>query len=239
MNVVSSILITGANRGLGLEFVRQYLADNWHVIATCRNPDAATSLQELQATYNGLQIMPLDVADFAAIDELASELGGRPIDVLVNNAGLFGPKRQADGDLRQSFGHIDYDIWTELLRVNTLAPLKLVEALIGNIAASEQKKVVTISSRIGSIGETDAGLYAYRSSKAAVNMAMATLANDVSDMGITVITFSPGWVKTDMGGPSASLEAEESIARLRGLIAEQSLEDSGAFLDYTGESIPW
>lgn len=239
MNVVSSILITGANRGLGLEFVRQYLADDWHVIATCRNPDAATSLQELQATYNGLQIMPLDVADFAAIDALASELGGRPIDVLVNNAGLFGPKRQADGDLRQSFGHIDYDIWTELLRVNTLAPLKLVEALIGNIAASEQKKVVTISSRIGSIGETDAGLYAYRSSKAAVNMAMATLANDVSDMGITVITFSPGWVKTDMGGPSASLEAEESIARLRGLIAEQSLEDSGAFLDYTGESIPW
>ncbi|MDH3621262.1 MAG: SDR family oxidoreductase [Gammaproteobacteria bacterium] len=237
--MVSSILITGANRGLGLEFVRQYLADDWHVIATCRNTDAATSLQELQATYNGLQIMPLDVADFAAIDELASELGGRPIDVLVNNAGLFGPKRQADGDLRQSFGHIDYDIWTELLRVNTLAPLKLVEALIGNIAASEQKKVVTISSRIGSIGETDAGLYAYRSSKAAVNMAMATLANDVSDMGITVITFSPGWVKTDMGGPSASLEAEESIARLRGLIAEQSLEDSGAFLDYTGESIPW
>lgn len=235
----STVLITGANRGLGLEFARQYLADDWNVIATCRNPATATSLQDLQANYNGLQILLLDVSDFAAIDGLASELGGRPIDVLINNAGLFGPKRQADGDLRQSFGHIDYDIWSELLRVNTQAPLKLAEALIGNIAASEQKKIVTISSRIGSIDETEPGLYAYRSSKAAVNMAMATLAKDVSDKGITVVTFSPGWVRTDMGGPAASLGAEESIAALRRLIAGHLLDDSGAFLDYTGETIPW
>lgn len=235
----TTVLITGANRGLGFEFTRQYLADDWNVIATCRSPATASSLQDLQANYNGLQIVPLDVADFAAIDELASELGGRPIDVLINNAGLFGPKRQADGDLRQSFGDIDYDIWAELLRVNTLAPVKLAEALVGNIAASEQKKIVTISSRIGSIGETESGLYAYRSSKAAVNMAMATLAKDVAEMGITVITFSPGWVKTDMGGPTASLDAEDSISMLRELIAGHAPAESGAFLDYTGDTIPW
>ena len=235
----STVLITGSNRGLGLEFARQYLADDWHVIATCRDPAKAASLQDLQTTYNGLQLLALDVADFAAIDALASELGGRPIDVLINNAGLFGPKRQADDDLRQSFGHIDFDIWAELLWVNALAPVKLAEALAGNIAASEQKKIVTLSSRLGSIGETDSGLYAYRSSKAAVNMAMATLANDVREMGITVITFSPGWVKTDMGGPEASLEARESVEAVRQLIATQSLQDSGVFLDYTGETIPW
>ena len=235
----STVLITGSNRGLGLEFVRQYLADDWQVIATCRDPAKAASLQDLQTTYNGLQLLALDVADFAAIDALASELGGRPIDVLINNAGLFGPKRQADDDLRQSFGHIDYDIWAQLLWVNALAPVKLAEALAGNVAASEQKKMATISSRLGSIGETDSGLYAYRSSKAAVNMAMATLANDVREMGITVLTFSPGWVKTDMGGPDASLEARESVEAVRQLIATQSPKDSGAFFDYTGETIPW
>lgn len=235
----STVLITGANRGLGLELVRQYLADGWQVIATCRDPAKATSLHDLQTTYNGLQISPLDVADFEAIDALASELGGRPIDVLINNAGLFGPKRQAENDLRQSFGHIDYDTWAELSRVNTLAPVKLAEALAGNVAASEHKKIVTISSRLGSIGETDAGLYAYRSTKAAVNMAMATLANDVREMGIVVISLSPGWVKTDMGGPGASLEVRESIEAVRKLIEAQTPQDSGAFLDYTGEEIPW
>ena len=239
MSSRSTVLITGSNRGLGLEFVRQYLADGWRVIATCRDPAQAASLHDLQTTYNGLQILPLDVADFDAIDELASELGGRPIDVLINNAGLFGPKRQAENDLRQSFGHIDFDKWAELSRVNTLAPIKLAEALAGNVAASGQKKIVTISSRLGSIGETDTGLYAYRSTKAAVNMAMATLANDVREMGIVVITFSPGWVRTDMGGPGASLEARESVEALRKLIETQTLQDSGAFLEYTGDEIPW
>lgn len=239
MSNQSTVLITGANRGLGLEFASQYLADDWRVIATCRDPAEATALQDLQANYNGLQIEALDVADFAAIDALAAELGGRPIDVLINNAGLFGPKRQPDNDLRQSFGHIDYDICADVLRVNALAPLKLAEALLGNVAASEQKKIVTISSRLGSITETDTGLYAYRTSKAAVNMAMATLANDVRDMGVTVITFSPGWVKTDMGGPDANLEAAESIAALRGLIESCPPQRSGEFLDHTGEVIPW
>lgn len=239
MSDSESVLITGANRGLGLEFTRQYLVAGCNVIATCRDPEAAVALQDLQKQHGALRVLALDVGDFDAIDSLATDLNGQPIDVLINNAGLFGPKRQADGDLRQSLGHIDYGIWAELLRVNTQAPLKLAEALLDNVAASAQKKIVTISSRIGSIGETDTGLYAYRSSKAAVNMAMATLANDVRNLGITVITVSPGWVKTDMGGPTASLEAEDSITRLRNLIAKQGTEESGAFLDYTGETIPW
>ncbi|MCG8370063.1 MAG: SDR family NAD(P)-dependent oxidoreductase, partial [Proteobacteria bacterium] len=170
-----TVLITGANRGLGLEFARQYYADGWEVIATCRDPDSASQLQALGG--DRLAVLPLDVADFDVIGRFATALGDAPVDVLINNAGLFGPKRRADGDLRQTFGHIDYDIWSEVLRVNALAPVQLAEALVDNVAASAQKKIVTISSRLGSIAETDTGLYAYRTSKAAVNMAMATLAN--------------------------------------------------------------
>ena len=232
-----NVLITGANRGLGLEFVHQYLADGWHVIATCRNPGAAADLNALENEQ--LEIHSLDVADFAAIDSFAKQLGGRPIDVLINNAGLFGPKRKADNDLRQSFGHIDYDILSEVTRVNAHAPLKLSEALLENVAASDEKKIVTISSTLGSIAGTDIGLYAYRTSKAAVNMAMATLAKDVAIRGVTVITLNPGWVKTDMGGANASLDARESIACLRGLIADLSHDRTGAYLDYTGDVIPW
>lgn len=234
---MNTVLITGANRGLGLEFARQYHADGWEVIATCRNPDTAQQLHAVGGER--LTVLPLDVADFDAIRRLAIALGDAPIDLLINNAGLFGPKRQAEGDLRQSFGHIDYDVWAEILRVNTLAPVRLAEALVENVAASAQKKIVTISSRLGSIAETDTGLYAYRTSKAAVNMSMATLANDVAGRGISVITFSPGWVRTDMGGENAALEPADSIARLRILIDEFPSDRSGAFIDYTGEGIPW
>jgi len=232
-----TVLITGANRGLGLEFARQYLADGWHVIATCREPDAAIDLRGLGDER--LEVRALEVTDFAAVDALADDLDGRPIDILINNAGLFGPKRKADSDLGQSFGHIDYDIWSEILRVNSQAPLKLSEALIDNVAASNERKIVTISSELGSIAGAEAGLYAYRTSKAAVNMAMAILTKDVAERGVTVITFNPGWVRTDMGGAEASLDANESITNLRKLIADFSRERSGAYLNYTGEEIPW
>lgn len=236
---MSTVLISGASRGLGLEFARQYLEDGWHVIALCRNPDSAAQLRGLQRSSDFLTVIDCDVADFAAVEAVACRLDGRPIDVLLNNAGIFGPKRKANGDFRQSFGQIDYDIWSDVLRVNTLAVVKLCEALVDNVASSKQKKIVTLSSRIGSIGETHTGLYAYRSSKAAVNMAMATLAHELAPRRIIVASFSPGWVKTDMGGADALLDADDSVARLRALIAELTIHRSGAFLDYDGSTIPW
>lgn len=133
-------MITGASRGLGLELARQYAADGWNVIATARNPADSAELQELDKQYPSLNVHALDVSDFAAIDRLARELKRRPIDILLNNAGVFGPKAKAENDPRQEFGHMDYDIWARLFRVNAMAPMKMAEALIDNISASAQKK---------------------------------------------------------------------------------------------------
>lgn len=234
-----TVLITGSNRGLGLEFVRQYLDEGWDVIATCRKPGTAESLHQLGERHEQLQVEQLDVGDFDAVDALAARLRSRAIDVLINNAGIFGPKREADGDYRQSFGQIDYGIMAEVLRINTLASLKVAEAFREHVEASRQKKLVTISSGLGSISETGTGLYAYRASKAAVNMVMATLANELRDRGVIVTVFNPGWVKTDMGGADASLEVEESISRLRSRIAALTTADSGAFLNHDGGRLPW
>lgn len=233
------ILISGANRGLGLEFTKQYLEDGWGVFALCRDREAATELSRLAEEHDGLEIIECDVSDFTALDRIAATLRGQPLDVLINNAGVFGPKRKADNDFRQSYGHIDYDIMAHVLRVNTLAPLKMVEALIDNVMAGEQKKIVTISSSLGSIAETMTGLYAYRASKAAVNMVMATLARELEPQGVIVAALNPGWVRTDMGGADADLAIDESIRSLRDLIAGLTMEQSGTFLNYDGAEIPW
>jgi NAD(P)-dependent dehydrogenase (short-subunit alcohol dehydrogenase family) len=233
-------LITGANRGLGLEFVRQYAADGWQVIAGCRDPDQAAELQELVARANGaVEPQPLDVADGRSVAELARKLAGRPIDLLVNNAGM-------GGSGRETLGQIDYERWQEVLAVNTLGPLRVTEALIDNVAASPRKLVVTVSSGLGSLERlaqqsgTGSGLgYAYRTSKAAVNMAMLALAHEVRPRGITVVILNPGWVRTDMGGPNARLSPEESIAGMRRVIAGLTPADAGRFLSYDGTELPW
>lgn len=233
-----TVLVTGANRGLGLEFVRQYGADGWRVIAVCRSESHIDELRGLQAKSH-VDIEIVDVADFAAVDALAEKYVGEPIDILINNAGLFGPKARADSDLRQSFGHMDYDIWAGILRVNTLAPYKLVEALHENLRAGTEKKVVTLSSTVGSISEADGGLYAYRSSKAAVNIITAALAKDLAESKVAVAVFCPGWVNTRMGGEAAPLTPAESVAGMRKLISAMSLDNTGQFTRYNGESIPW
>lgn len=195
---MSTVLITGANRGLGLEFVRQYAEDGWAVVAVCRSNQDQDDLQALAGRFD-ITLEIVDVTDFDAIDALATKHKNRPIDVLINNAAVFGPKAQGDGDLRQTFGHMDYDIWTDLLRVNLMAPFKLTEALIENLKAGTGKKVVAISATPGSITETGKGLNAYRTTKAGLNMAMATLAEDLKPDGISVALFCPGWVKTPYG----------------------------------------
>lgn len=222
-----TVLITGANRGLGLEFARQYAADGWHVIATARSPDGADDLEALS-----VEIATLDVADPASVDALAKSLEGRPIDLLINNAGIF-PRVG-------SIEEIDFDDYNRTLAVNTVGPVRVTRALLPNLRASEMKTVVNITSRLGSIALTDNGVfYGYRESKAALNMFTRTLANELRPEGFTCLTIHPGWVQTDMGGESAMLTPAESISGMRAVIAGRGPADTGTYWSYSGERVPW
>ena len=222
-----TVLITGANRGLGLEFARQYAADGWHVIGTARNPQRADELKALS-----VEVATLDVADPESIDALASSLEGRPIDLLINNAGIF-PRVS-------SIEEIDFDDYSRTLAVNTVGPVRVTRALLPNLRASDMKTVVNITSRLGSIALTDNGVfYGYRESKAALNMFTRTLANELKPDGFTCLTVHPGWVQTDMGGENANLTPAESISGMRAVIAERGPEDTGTYWSYSGEEVPW
>ena len=229
-----SALITGANRGLGLEFARQYLADGWQVYAACRNPASASELRRLaDDSDRRLRILAMDVTDPASIQATAGELDGQAIDVLINNAGIIGPRGQ-------SIGNIDYEAWAEVLAVNSMGPMRVSEAFVEHVARSDRKLIVTLTSGMGSIGDnTSGGSVVYRSSKAAVNMVTRSLAVDLAPRGITCVVVNPGWVRTDMGGPSARLEAAESVNALRRLIATLGPEQSGKFFNHTGREYPW
>ena len=234
----STVMVTGANRGLGLEFARQYAADGWRVLTTYRNPAVAGELLEL-AGQDNVQAFRLDVSDFDAIAALALELQDETIDVFLSNAGLFGPKPGAESDLRQSFGHIDYGIVREVLNVNALAPLKCAESFVEHIARSQQRKFVALSSIEGSISRAQRDLYAYRTSKAALNMVTRLLSGDLADHGITVVSICPGWVKTRMGGEFAKLELTPAIRDFRGLVGRLTLADSGKFIESPGNPLAY
>lgn len=233
-----TVLVTGANRGIGLELARQYAEDEWRVLATCREPGAAAELGALAEAHDALTVHALDVTDFDAVDALAETLAGEPIDVLLNNAGVYGPDRR-DGSGGQDFGSLDYEAMTAVIRTNSLAPLKMAEAFHRHVAASDQRRIVAITSTMGSISDGGEGSYAYRVSKAALNMAMATLAREQSASGFRVAVLNPGWVRTDMGGESASLTPEESVRGLRRVIANLDDRRSGGFFNYDGERIDW
>lgn len=224
-----TVLITGASRGLGLEFARQYAADGWRVHACCRTPERAG---ELAAVTGDVRVHGLDVTDAAAIRSLVGALAGEAVDLLVNNAGIMGH--------RQSLGRIDYDGWAEVLRTNTLAPIAVTEALLDNLEKSGAAKVALMTSRMGSIADnTSGGTYAYRTSKAALNAAGRSLALDLGARGIAVVLLHPGWVRTDMGGAGGQIDAPQSVRGLRRVIAGLSAADSGRFLAYDGREIPW
>lgn len=225
------VLITGANRGLGLEFSKQYLADGWNVLACCRHPQSAMQLQALAKANPTLKIHPLDVADFTQIDALALQLKDISIDVLINNAGVYPAS---------SFGNVDYDDWAEGFKINSMAPLKMAEAFVQNITRSQLKKIATITSKMGSIDDNTSGAsYSYRSSKCAVNMVMKSLSIDLKPYGISTITLHPGWVQTDMGGPNGLINAQTSVAGLRKQIADLNLGNTGSFVAYDGKMINW
>ncbi|MCH7943887.1 MAG: SDR family oxidoreductase [Proteobacteria bacterium] len=229
-----SILITGANRGLGLAFSKQYAAAGWRIYAACRVPDDADTLNAAAAATEGrLTVHALDIGDGDSVAALAAGLADEPLDVLLNNAGVYLGKGRG-------FGETDYDDWQETLRINTLAPLRMVEALIGNVASSERKQIVCISSKMGSMADnTSGGAYLYRSSKAALNAVVRSLAVDLAERGVTVMAFHPGWVSTDMGGHEAPVTPAVSVHGMRQVIERLTPADSGRFLDYQGEEIPW
>lgn len=230
---MATVLITGANRGLGLEFCRQYAEQGWHVIACSRNPDDAFDLNTL-ANHHNIQLETLDVAKFKQIEALSEKLAGQPIDVLINNAGIYTDSKS------NSFGRLDYQAWTQSLLTNTQAPVRMAEAFLPHLKNSDKKLIVAISSLMGSMADNDSGgSIFYRSSKAALNAAMKSLAIDLKNQSVGVFIFHPGWVKTDMGGPNALITAEQSVAGMRALIDNFSLDQSGSFVKYDGTPMPW
>jgi len=221
---MSTILITGAGRGLGYELARQYAAEGWRVIGTVRNAQA-----KLPAS---VERQIADVTDRRQVAILGKALRGVPLDVLFCNAGISGKRGMA-------LSSFDYDSWEEVLRVNLLGAAAVTEALLPNILAGERKVIAMMSSRLGSIGEASGMTLPYATSKAALNMLVKGLAATLASQGVIVIALSPGWVRTDMGGSGAPLAPETSVAGLRKVIAGLKAEDSGRFFSYDGSSIPW
>ncbi len=224
-----TVMITGANRGIGLELARRYAADGWRVLATCRDPAKA---EGLEALAGDVRVHVLDVTDNARIDALAGDLEGEAIDVLINNAGISDMRKEREDG-------VDYDRWADTFRVNTMAPFKVSDAFAGHVARSETRLIVALSSRLGSIELNPGGDYAYRSSKAALNSVMKGLAGDLRGRGITVCVLHPGWVRTDMGGQGADIEVGESAAGLHAVIAGLGPAESGRFFNYDGTEFPW
>lgn len=224
-----TILIAGANRGLGLALAREYAGSRWSVIGTSRQPRMAKDLRALKA----VDVAQLDVTSMASISRLARRLRDRPIDVLLCNAGALGGASQ--------LGHVDAAEFLALMQTNALGPLRLAEALLPQIAAGRQRKIIAISSRMGSIGSgiDENGQYAYRCSKAALNMVMATMAFDLRAHRVTTAVLHPGWIKTDMGGALAEIPAADSAHGIRRVIASLRRRDSGGFFTWLGEPIPW
>lgn len=228
-----SVLVTGANRGIGLEFVKQYAGEGWRVFAICRDPAKAMELNDL-AKASGVKVTvhEAEVTDAKALARLATELKGQPIDLLMNNAGV--AVRDA-----MSFGDSNADSWLKAFNVNCIAPTKVAEALLPNLLAGEKKIVAMMSSRLGSHTYNSGGYLAYRATKAALNSVVRTMAAELQPKGVLTVALHPGHVATDMGGASAPVKPADSVAGLRKVIAGLTPKTSGSFYDYTGAELAW
>ena len=236
----TTVLITGANRGLGFEFTQQYAQRGWRIIATCRNPATAEQLNALAADNPDINVERIDVVDHQSIDDLAVKYQNMPIDVLLNNAGIGG------GPENQLFGKLNFETFYEVLAVNCAGPMKMAEAFLAHVKAGEQKKIITVSSSQGSISEvTMPMLYWYRSSKSALNMLMTNLALQVKRRGIIVGLVTPGATATDFISPEfrkripGIREPAVAAADMMRNIDRFTLENTGTFFNYDGEIVPW
>lgn len=226
------VLITGANRGIGLALVKAYAGRRDKVIATIRATSDRHELDEaVKAAPKWIEVIEMDVADPAEIGRARRRLEAEPIDVLINNAGIGGPERQSATDM-------DFDGLIDTLNVNTIAPLRVANAFLPNVKAAKGK-IITLSSQMGQVQSASSDSLAYRVSKAAVNKLMRGLATELKPMGIPVLIVHPGWVKTDMGGDGAQLTPEQSAAQLQKLIDKLDLASTGKFLAWNGKELAW
>lgn len=230
-----NVLVTGANRGLGLEFASQYGNEGWRVMACCRSPERANELNELARASNGrVSVHPLDVSKWDSVLSLAKALQGEKIDILLNNAGVYGDESHAD------FGKIDYEKWTATFAANVMGPMRMTEAFVENVLRSDKRIIAFLSSKMGSMSDnTSGGSYIYRSSKAALNAVVKSLSVDLKDRGIIAVALHPGWVQTDMGGKDAPTHPRKSIQGMRKVLENLREEDTGKFLSFDGSEVPW
>ena len=226
---MSTILITGAARGLGLDFTTRYAAKGWKVLACARKPDA------LKGIKGDIHHHALEVTDYKDVKALAKKLSGEAIDVLICNAGVGGSR----GESTQSLGSLDPEVWREVFEVNTLAPLMMAEAFADHVARSEQRKLIAITSVLGSIANNNGGRYFYRASKTALNMEWNCLSKDLADKRVICVALHPGWVQTDMGGSGAPLTIEQSVPGMIKVIEGLKPSDNGRYLQYDGAELPW
>ena len=231
--MTKNVFVTGANRGIGLELTRKYLAAGHKVFASARDP-STEGLSRLTERYpDNLKTVMLDVTDESNIQTVVGSLEGASIDLLINNAGLFHSKHE-------DFSSLNPDTWIEEFRVNSIAPFLVTRALKSNLASANSSVVGMISSKMGSMGDNQSGgSYSYRSSKAALNAVSVSLANDLSDLDIPVVALHPGWVQTDMGGPNGLIDVETSATGLKAILDKAGKAESGKFYDYSGKQLPW
>ncbi|MBT3993894.1 MAG: SDR family NAD(P)-dependent oxidoreductase [Gammaproteobacteria bacterium] len=237
---MKTVLITGGNRGLGLEFVKQYSQLGYKIIVTCRNPNEAKELNTLKEnSKTDIKIHTLDVTNHEEIDLLSKSLSNKPIDIIINNAGIIGPFPIFEHIEKQRFTTMDYTVWEKVLRTNLFGPVKISESFLENIKNGQEKKIIFISSTVGSINEGKESAYAYATSKTALNKAISLMAENLKNENIHVLALCPGYVKTRMNAGGANLETDESI---KGMIKQiDSLDESntGTFIRYNGELITW
>ncbi|MGO4571179.1 SDR family oxidoreductase [Microvirga sp. 2TAF3] len=226
---MATYLITGVGRGIGQELARVLLSRGDRVIGTLRDPGQGPAEWRTYEESGRLRLLKLDVLDEASIANAARSVD-EPIDVLINNAGIIGPKRQSTLDM-------DFDGFLDTLKVNTLGPLRVIQAFLPQLRRSKQARIVTISSRMGSLSYAKSDRIAYRASKAAVNKVMQGLATDLAEDDIVAVSVHPGWVRTDMGGSSADISADQSAAGLVALVDRLTMDDSGGFFDWQGEKL--
>ena len=231
MTTPQTILITGANRGIGLEYVRQYAQEGHTVYATVRDVANAAELQRMAAAYAQIHVLSLDVANITAIRALATQLSDLTIDILISNAGIYPPS---------GLGATDPQAWLHAFQVNTLTTYYLAEAFLTHLQRATQGKLIAMTSKMGSITDNGSGgEYIYRSTKTALNMVVKSLALDLQPFNIAVALLHPGWVRTDMGGPNGLINTETSVAGLRNVIDTLNVAQSGEFIAYDGKPVPW